>query len=119
MLRILTLPLRLLGFAGWFAWQILISSGRVIIDIVTPGSRATPRVVRLPLHDAGDGHIAAISMLITLTPGTLTLGVAPSQSGGRSILVHSMYHPDTQAALTELSEMNERMTRAASIGRRS
>lgn len=112
MIPLLTLPVRLLAFSGWFAWQIVLSSGAVLADIVTPGSRATPRIVRLPLGEAGDAHVTAISVLITLTPGTLTLGVERADTGAREILVHTMYHGDAAAALADLRDMDRRLSAA-------
>lgn len=112
MIRLLTLPFRVIAFAGWFAWQIIISSGAVLVDIVTPGTRTTPRVVRLDLGETTDSHVTAISVLITLTPGTLTLGVERDARGEREILVHSMYHRDAAAALADLGDMDRRLSAA-------
>ncbi|MCG7418303.1 Na+/H+ antiporter subunit E [Microbacterium sp. ACRRU] len=116
MIRVLTLPFRLLGFVLWFLWQIVLSSGAVLLDVVTPGSRATPRVVRLDMGDARDGHVTVLSVLITLTPGTLTLGVERTEEGGREILVHSVYDRDAEAALADLRDIDRRLV-AATTGR--
>lgn len=113
--RVLSLPVRVLWFALWFAGQLLASSVSVIADILSPGLAATPRVVRLPLGAAGDAHVTAISVLITLTPGTLALGVVESARGGRTLLVHTLYHPDTEAALAALSDMDGRLIRAVRL----
>lgn len=115
---LLTLPWRALTFAVWFGWQLVTSSSGVMADVLTPASEATPRVVRLPLGDAGDIHLTAISILITLTPGTLALGVVPESDGQRAILVHSMYHPDAAAALADLHDMDRRLVAALTLGGR-
>lgn len=114
--RVLTVPVRVLAFALWFSAEILRSSGKVFGDILSPGVGATPRVVRLPLGGAGDGHVTMLGVLITLTPGTLTLGLVDEPGGGRSLLVHSMYHADTASALADLGGMDRRMMRAVRIG---
>ena len=116
MIAVLTLPFRLLAFAGWFAWQIVRSSGAVLADVLSPGSRATPRIARVPLGDAGDAHLTALSVLISLTPGTLALGVERTSDGARELLVHTMYDPDAARALAGLEEMNRRLV-AATTGR--
>lgn len=113
--RIISLPLRAAWFTLWFAGQLLTSSVSVIGDILSPGLAATPRVVRLPLGSAGDAHVTAISVLITLTPGTLVLGVVESERSGRTLLVHTLYHSDSGAALAALSDMDRRMTRAVRL----
>lgn len=113
--NLLMLPLRIGVFALWFAGAILKSSVQVLADILTPGHGATPRVVRMPLGTAGDAHVTAIGALITLTPGTLTLGADVDSDGERSILVHSMYHPDAAAALADLHDMDRRLIRAVRV----
>lgn len=115
-LSLLTLPVRLPLFALWFAKEVVVSSLAVVKDAVTPGIDSTPRLVRMPMRDAGDLHVTMISVLITLTPGTLTLGAAHDGKGERDLLVHSMYHADNDSALVDLHDMDDRMVRAARIG---
>lgn len=114
----LTLPLRVIAFALWFAKEIVVSSLSVVRDALTPGRAATPRVVRMELGEVGDVHVTMISILITLTPGTLTLGQMGGGTGAREILVHSMYHEDTESALADLHDMDQRMARSVRIGGR-
>lgn len=112
MRRALVLPGRMVGFVVWFAWEVLTSSGKVLHDIATPGSDATARVVRMPLRSTTDAEVTFIATLITLTPGTLTLGVVRRDDGGRCLLVHSMFHRDHASALADLNDMEARMLRA-------
>lgn len=112
MRRVLLLPGRMVVFAAWFAWQVLTSSGKILHDIATPGSDATARVVRMPLRSTTDAEVTLIATLITLTPGTLTLGVVRRDDGGRCLLVHSMFHRDHASALADLNHMEARMLRA-------
>lgn len=114
---ILTLPLRVPLFTIWFLKEMVVSSSAVIQDALRPGSDATPRVVRLPVEGSPDWHVVLISMLITLTPGTLTLGTAPAQGDlPKAVLVHSMYHADTDSAVADLDDMFQRMRRALAVG---
>jgi multicomponent Na+:H+ antiporter subunit E len=110
-----SLPWRFVRFAAWYLLEVIRSSWSVLSDVLTTGHRSTPRVVRLPLKSVRDGHGALIGMLITLTPGTLTLGVVHSGDGHRELLVHSMYHPDEAAALEDLTDMEERMLRGTTL----
>lgn len=116
---IFTLPLRVPAFALWFAKEIVVSSAAVIKDSLTPGHASTPRVVRMELGEVSDLHVTVISALITLTPGTLTLGQLGDGTGFREILVHTMYHQDKESALTDLHDMDQRMARSVRIGGRS
>lgn len=110
----LTLPGRFLGFLCWYVVQVLLSAGAVLHDVLTPGRQATPRVVRMPLQSRTDVQVAAIGALITLTPGTLTLGVV-EHPGGRDLLVHSMYDPDNPTAVANLRDMEARMLTAITL----
>ena len=118
MKNLITFPVRFLGFAVWFAGMIVVSSWTVLADILTPGLNNTPRVVRMPLDSRRDFHIATIGALISLTPGTLTLGVAEDLEGEKTpaLLVHTMYHKDAEQALAELHDMEKRMLNALRIG---
>ncbi len=113
--RALLMPVRLVVFAAWFTWEVLSSSGRVLHDIASRGSEATARVVRFPLRSTTDAEATLIATLITLTPGTLTLGIVPREDGGRCLLVHSMYHRDHASALADLSHMEDRMLHALAV----
>ncbi|NJQ04631.1 Na+/H+ antiporter subunit E [Streptomyces lonarensis] len=112
MTPLVTFPFRLAAFGLWFAVEVVKSSAAVLRDILTTGHRSRPRVVDMPLESEHDGHVTLIASLITLTPGTLTLGVTRGPSGARHLAVHSMYHPDAASALADLRDMEERMLHA-------
>ncbi|WP_375001959.1 Na+/H+ antiporter subunit E [Aeromicrobium sp. CTD01-1L150] len=113
----MTVLWRLPMFAVWFAMEVIHSSGRVLLDIVTPGSMTTPRVVCLDARSRTDAELTLIAALITLTPGTLTLGTR-GIGDRRVLLVHSMYHANTDEALEDLHDMEDRMLRALAVGER-
>lgn len=101
-------------FLVWFLLEVVRSSGRVLVDIATPGSMATSRVVRLDARSRTDAELTLIAALITLTPGTLTLGTRV-EGGERILLVHSMYHAGTDEALADLHDMEDRMLHALAV----
>ncbi len=54
-----------------------------------------------------------LASLITLTPGTLTLGTSTDAEQGRRVLyVHGMYHPDANALRADLADLEQRMLTA-------
>lgn len=112
MTAMLTGPLRVAGFGVWFAWQVVVSSVVVLADVLTPGLRTSPIVVRMPLASQTDVQVTGIGALITLTPGTLTVGVEALGAGERCLIVHAMYHADAEAALVDLIDMERRMLHA-------
>lgn len=107
----LTWPWRLLGFLGWFAWQVVLSNVAVIRDNITPGQDSTPGVLTYETRCRTDLELTTLAALITITPGTLTLGTSPARHEGdtRRLHVHGMYHPHAQALRTELVAMENRM----------
>lgn len=105
---VLRLPLFLL----WFIWQVCTCTASVLSDVLTRGSDATPRVVRYRAISVRDTDIFVLSALITLTPGTLTLGVVNAEPGQRYLLVHSMYDPDEESARQGLETMERTWMRA-------
>ncbi|WP_420564777.1 Na+/H+ antiporter subunit E [Thalassobaculum sp.] len=87
-----------------FLYELVVSGFRVAWDVVTPGTKATPGIVEVPL-DVRSGHeITLLANLISLTPGTLSLDV----SEDRSILyVHSMYTDDPEALVADIKSSFE------------
>jgi len=85
-----------LAFAAFYVWEIVLSSLRVAIDVLTPRLRARPAILRLPLNAKSDFEITVLANLISLTPGTLSLDVSPDR---RTLYVHAMYVDDGPDAL--------------------
>ncbi|QFG67575.1 Na+/H+ antiporter subunit E [Ornithinimicrobium pratense] len=107
----LTSLARFPGFLVWYVYQVLHSSGSVLSNILTRELRHPLRVVQIPLASTRDWQVAIFGGLITLTPGTLTLGVV-QEAGERYLLVHSMQHASNEQARDELADMEARMLRA-------
>lgn len=112
---------RLVGFLFWYAWELILSNVAVTGDVFTPRHRSSPIVVRYRTRCRSEFETALFSVLISLTPGTLTLAtVARSgedgtvvdrddSGGGYDIFVHSMYSDGPQDARSSLQEMETHM----------
>lgn len=74
-----------------FLWDLVVSSVRVAITILSPSMKMTPGIIRIPLKAKTDLGIVMVANLTTLTPGTLTLDVAPDRG---SFYVHAMFLDD-------------------------
>ncbi|MDO5633841.1 MAG: Na+/H+ antiporter subunit E [Micrococcus sp.] len=120
---ILTWPWRLLVFALWFVWALISSSAAVLRDLLTPGNDARPGIARIASNCRTDWEVTLLSVLITLTPGTLTLGTnrdpdaaGTDQHGApRRLYVHGLYS-DTPAELrADIHDMERRMLHAVRI----
>ena len=75
-------------FSGFFLWQLILSNLRVAYDVITPRLYMRPGIVAVPLDAQTDEEITLLANLITLTPGTLSLGVSEDR---RTLYVHAMF----------------------------
>src|SRR5690606_32192348 len=86
---------RIVAFIAWYAKELLLSNVAVIRDNVMPGQNSRPGIVELATHCRTEFEVTLLGALITLTPGTLTLGAftEPDSSGDveHTIFVHGMY----------------------------
>ncbi|UBH23935.1 Na+/H+ antiporter subunit E [Micrococcus porci] len=114
-------PLRWLLFWCWYAWALVTSSGAVLHDLLTPGDQARSGIARVRSNCRTDAEVTLFSALITLTPGTLTLGTrregAQGQEPGdpearRLLYVHGLYADDADALRAEIHDMEARMLHA-------
>lgn len=78
---------RALGLATYFAWALLVANFRVAADVVR-GHRIEPAVVGIPLDITTDGEILLLSMLINITPGSVTIDLSDDR---RTLYVHVMH----------------------------
>ena len=82
---------QVIGFAFFYLWQLFLSNLRVAYDVVTPTHYMKPGVIAVSLEARTDVEITMLANLITLTPGTLSLDLAPDRS---VLYVHCMYIDD-------------------------
>lgn len=71
-----------------FLWDLWTSSLQVAVAVLAPGDRTKPRLVIVPLRAKSDLEITLVGNFISLTPGTLTVDVAPD---GSRLLVHDLF----------------------------
>ena len=95
---------RAFGLAGFFVWQLLIANFRVAADVVR-GTRIEPAVVAIPLDITSDGEILLLSMLINITPGSVTIDLADDR---RTLYVHVMHMTSADATRHEIKTGFER-----------
>lgn len=108
-------PFRLFVLALWFAKEIVVSNVAVVRDNLTPGQNSTPGVARFVTRCRTDAEITLLASMITLTPGTLTLGTTVGDGDHPDALVlfvHGMYSTDADELREDLRAMESRMLRA-------
>lgn len=95
--RLITIP----GFILFFLWDLIKANFRVAHDALTPRYRMRPAIVAVPLDVRSDLEITVLAMLITLTPGTLSLDLSEDH---RVLFVHALYVDDTEAFRQSIKE---------------
>ena len=98
------LPLAI-SFALFFIWELVKSNLRVAWDVVTPSAYRHPAIVAVPLDTASDEQITLLAVLITLTPGSLSVDVSDDK---RVLYVHGMFVEDPEEFRRSLKKGFER-----------
>jgi len=83
-----TLPLRMLGFLGWFTGVFVLTSLHVVALILTPGRQPEPGIVRMRMDKLSETEVTLLIALITITPDTLVIAVDREEG---SMFVHGMF----------------------------
>ncbi|MHC4932799.1 MAG: Na+/H+ antiporter subunit E [Planctomycetota bacterium] len=96
---------RAVGLGFYFFWELLISNVRVARDIVAPRDRRRSGFVAIPLDAKTDAEITLLSILVTLTPGEVTLDVSDDR---KVMYIHAMYVEDPDAVRRMVKEGFER-----------
>jgi multicomponent K+:H+ antiporter subunit E len=85
-------------------WDILVSNIRVAIQVLGPERRIHPGFIWLPLDIANIHGIAALTSMITLTPGTVSAALSDDR---RYLLVHVLHLEDPDALIQEIKRRYE------------
>lgn len=101
-------PLRIVhavGLAAFFAWALIIANIRVAMDVLRPHTSIRPAVVAIPLNVTSDAEILLLSMLINITPGSVTIDLAEDR---RTLYVHVMHMVSAETSRQEIKDGFER-----------
>ena len=102
-----TLPLRMLGFIGWFIGQFVVTTFRVVAFILTPGRQAEPAILGFDIDNLSDTEVTLLIALITITPDTLVIAV--DRRAGR-MFVHSVFAArDPEGFRASLRDTHDRL----------
>ena len=88
------------------AWEISRANLRLAALVLDPRRTNRPGFIQVPIRLRTDAGITALANLITLTPGTLTVDVAPDR---KTLLVHVFDLEEEQAAVAEIQNRLERV----------
>ncbi|SCG37812.1 Na+/H+ antiporter subunit E [Micromonospora halophytica] len=97
---------RILRFLGWFAVRLVVANLVVAREILTPGWRLCPAIVRVPLPGTSSTELVLTALCVGLTPGTLTVGVRTTPP---VLFVHGMYADDPHAFRHQIVELQRKL----------
>lgn len=97
-----------LALAGFFVRELLRANVRVAIDVLRPQGVLRPAVVAVPLDVRTDREILLLSMLINITPGSVTIDLSDDR---RTLFVHVMHMVSAEATRREIKDGFERRVR--------
>ena len=93
------------GLAVFFVRELVVANLKVAIDVVRPHTAIRPAVIGVPLDVTTDHEILLLSMLINITPGSVTIDLAADR---RTLYVHVMHMTTAEATRREIKEGFER-----------
>jgi multicomponent Na+:H+ antiporter subunit E len=97
------------GLAAFFVWELMLANVRVAIDVLRPRTTIRPAVVAIPLDVTTDGEILLLSMLINITPGSVTIDLSDDR---QTLFVHVMHMTSAEASRREIKEGFERRVKS-------
>lgn len=88
----------------YFIWELLKSNWAVGLIVLKPKLHLTPGILAMPLQVRQPGQIALLANLITLTPGTISMGVSRDNS---VLYIHCIDATDPEGALAACRRFEE------------
>jgi multicomponent Na+:H+ antiporter subunit E len=98
-------PLRIVGLALLFLYELLMSGLRVARLVLSPRMRLEPGIFAYPLQVDRNFEITLLANLITLTPGTLSVDVSDDR---KVLFVHAIDCSDPDRARRDIAQGFER-----------
>jgi multicomponent Na+:H+ antiporter subunit E len=89
----------------YFGWALMVANIKVAIDVLRPRTNIEPAIVAVPLDVTSDAEILLLSMLINITPGSVTIDLADDR---RTLYVHIMHMVSAEASRDEIKTGFER-----------
>lgn len=104
-------PWRAAQYVVLVTWDVLVANIQVAALILGPMSRVRPAFVRVPLDLESDLAVTLLASTVTLTPGTVSVGIEDDGRGGRVLIVHALRCLDVPALAANIKHRYERRLR--------
>lgn len=117
----LTHPIATIAYAAFIFREVVLGSARVARTAFSSAHPLTPAIVEFPLRCSTDAEVTIMASSITITPGTLVVGIASAtETEPPTLFVHSVFDDDRDSILAGLHDMETRlltMTRGRAAAR--
>lgn len=95
-----------LRFLVFFLYILVKANLDVAWEIITPGFRMKPRMLRYPVAGLTRAQVTTLANAITLTPGTLSADI---DEAGENLYIHAMYAERRGDAIADLDALRHRL----------
>ncbi|MEE8603309.1 Na+/H+ antiporter subunit E [Euzebya tangerina] len=82
---------------GRLTWEVLLSNISVIGKVLGIGTIHPKGILEVELRRAKPGVDVLVGLMVTLTPGTMTMGIDRRDDGSALLTVHALSMPTAQA----------------------
>ena len=96
-----TRVLEVLGFVGFYLWELLLANLRVAHDVLSLRPMSKPGIIAITLDSRTDAEITLFANLLTMTPGDLSIDVSTDR---KVLYVHSLYLFDVEESRAEIQD---------------
>jgi multicomponent Na+:H+ antiporter subunit E len=107
-------PLGVARLAWYVVTQLVRSNAVMVGQILRPPSPTRPGVLAHHLHQPTDEVVTVVTSIISLSPGTMTVDVAPDSS---TIYIHVFHLDDVDAARRSIARLERLAIGAITRGR--
>jgi multicomponent Na+:H+ antiporter subunit E len=97
--------MRAAELTAFFAKELVVANIKVATDVLRPRITIQPAVIGVPLDITTDNEILLLSMLINITPGSVTIDLSDDR---RTLYVHVMHMTSVEASRHEIKTGFER-----------
>lgn len=102
-------PLALLRFLGHMLVALLKSNVQLAYEVLTPTDYTKPGLLEVRLPPSSELVLTVVANSITLTPGTMTLGLDARTS---TLVIHVLHLRDVDVARAEIEELHRLVSSA-------
>ncbi len=88
-----------------FLRELFMSSIQVLFIVIRPNMNIKPAIFEMETELSDDWQITLLSALITLTPGTLVIGISEDQ---KRLYIHALDFEDIDSAVSSIKNTFER-----------